>query len=129
MRCAVTHDYHTFVREEVTGRESPVYPPMTRLANIIFSGTEEQAVADLAQRGTDWLRGLLKRRGGDAVTIVGPAPCAVQRIKTRWRWHVLLKSEQASVLTKVGRYFLERFEVPGHAEMRVAVDRDPVSLL
>ena len=44
--------------------------------------------------------------------MVGPAPCPVERIKKRWRWHLLLKSQQASALTRVGRYFLERFPVP-----------------
>src|SRR4030095_8195842 len=27
VRCAVAHDYHSFVREEAKGREHPVYPP------------------------------------------------------------------------------------------------------
>ena len=41
---------------------------------------------------------------------VGPAPCAIERIKKRWRWHLLLKSEHPAALTRVARYFLERFE-------------------
>ena len=61
--------------------------------------------------------------------MVGPAPCPVERIKKRWRWHVLLKSQKASALSKVGRYFLERFPVPSTHSLRVAFDRDPVSLL
>jgi primosomal protein N' (replication factor Y) len=63
------------------------------------------------------------------VTLVGPAPCPVDRIKKRWRWHLLLKSQRASALSKVGRYFLERFPVPSSHALRVAFDRDPVSLL
>ncbi len=129
VRCAVTHDYHAFVREEVEGRRSPPYPPVTRLANVVFSGTSEDAVADLAQRGSDWLRALVARHAPDRVALVGPAPCAVERIKTRWRWHVLLKADAPRDLTRVGRYFLERFEVPHLAGLRVAFDRDPVSLL
>jgi primosomal protein N' (replication factor Y) len=63
------------------------------------------------------------------VTVVGPAPCAIERIKTRWRWHVLLKSERQREITRVGRYFLGRFPVPKRASLRVIVDRDPVQLL
>jgi hypothetical protein len=29
----------------------------------------------------------------------------------------------------VGRYFMERFEVPTTAQLRVTLDRDPVALL
>ena len=128
VRCAVAHDYHGFVREEAQGREHPVYPPFNRLANIVFSGTVEAATATLAIRGADWIRALLAERAS-AVTLIGPAPCPVQRIKTRWRWHVLLKSEQSGELTRVIRYFLERFEVPKSAQLRATVDRDPVALL
>jgi hypothetical protein len=40
---------------------------------------------------------------------------------------VLIKSEGAGELTRVGRFFMERFEVSG--ENRVTFDREPVSLL
>ncbi len=129
VRRAVTHDFLGFVDEELRGRHEPPYPPTVRLANIVFSGISETAVAEYAQSASDWLRRLTTERTQKAVTVIGPAPCAVDRIKTRWRWHVLLKSTSAGELTRVARYFLERFPVPRVARMRVAVDRDPVSLL
>jgi hypothetical protein len=42
---------------------------------------------------------------------------------------VLLKSEHPHELTRIGRYFLERFAVPARDGLRVTFDRDPVSLL
>jgi primosomal protein N' (replication factor Y) len=128
VRCAVAHDYQGFVREEATGREKPVYPPFNRIVNIVFSGTVENTTARLAMRGADWIRALLADRTS-AITMIGPAPCPVQRIKTRWRWHVLLKGEQAGEMTRVLRYFAERFPVPKTAQLRATIDRDPVSLL
>jgi primosomal protein N' (replication factor Y) len=59
--------------------------------------------------------------------VIGPAPCPIERIKTRWRWHVLLKSAQARELTRVSRYFMEKFSAPPN--LRVTLDRDPVALL
>jgi primosomal protein N' (replication factor Y) len=128
VRCAMAHDYLGFVREEAAGREQPVYPPFNRLANIVFSGTSEGPTAKLAIRGAEWIKALL-RDHASAVTLIGPAPCPVQRIKTRWRWHVLLKAEQPGELTRVLRYFLEKFPIPKTAQLRVTVDRDPVALL
>lgn len=126
VRYALNHDYRAFVREELDGRVSPPYPPNTRLANIVFSGTAEDEVSRLALAAGEWLKELSVHAGG-SVEIVGPAPSPIERIKTRWRWHVLLKSESASELTRVGQYFMERFEVP--AQLRVTLDRDPVTLL
>ena len=129
VRCALTHDYLTFVREELSGRRDPVYPPFTRMANVIVSGLDEGAVADLAIGAGKWLRALLEKQNVRGVTIVGPAPCPVERVKRRWRWHLLVKSEHAGPMTSVLRYFAEKFEVPSRGEMRIVIDRDPVQLL
>lgn len=129
VRYAVSHDYVSFVRDEMEGRVSPPYPPNVRLANIVFSGLIEDATAKLAIRGEEWLRELIAARAPDGITVVGPAPCPIERIKSRWRWHVLLKTEHPGELTRVGRYFMERFEIPKVAQLRVTFDRDPVALL
>jgi primosomal protein N' (replication factor Y) len=129
VRYALTHDYHAFVREEAAGREQPVYPPLVRLANVVFSGHQEGATQALAERGSAWIRRLVATHKSGGLTVVGPAPCPIERIKNRWRWHVLLKAEHAGELTRVARYFLERFDVPKAGQLRVAFDRDPVALL
>ncbi len=128
VRYALNHDYKAFVREELEGRVSPPYPPNTRLANIVFSGVVEDDVSRLAISGGEWLRDLIVHAKG-AVEVVGPAPSPIERIKTRWRWHVLLKSENPSELTRIGKYFMERFEVPATGQLRITLDRDPVTLL
>src|SRR5690606_26848621 len=129
VRCAVAHDYDAFVHEELQGRASPEYPPLTRLVNVIISGTVEQATADLAEQAAVWLRELVRRRAEGRVQVIGAAPCALERIKNRWRWHVLLRTDDSALLGRISRFLLERFEVPKTAGLRVAVDRDPVSLL
>jgi primosomal protein N' (replication factor Y) len=62
------------------------------------------------------------------VTFVGPAPCPVERIRSRWRWHVLVKSGRAGALTRVARQFAD-YPAPARGQLRVIADRDPVSLL
>jgi primosomal protein N' (replication factor Y) len=129
VRCAVAHDYLAFVREELPARATPAYAPYVRLANVICSGVTEEGTAQLAMSAAAWIRALLARHAVRGVTVVGPAPCPIDRIKRRWRWHLLLKSAHSGGLTRVARYFVERFDVPAREEMRVVVDRDPVALL
>jgi primosomal protein N' (replication factor Y) len=129
VRCALTHDYEAFIRAELPGRATPRYPPLVRLANVVFSGATEESTARLAARGAAWLHALLAKRRASGVTLVGPAPCPIDRIKTRWRWHVLIKAEHPAELTRVARYFVERFAIPKSAALRIIVDRDPVALL
>ena len=129
VRCAVTHDYEGFVREELPERVSPPYPPTVRLANLVFSATSENAAEQLAQEASAWLKRLVAARPELALTIIGPAPCPIERIKNRWRWHTLVKARNAGDLTRVARYFAERYDVPNREGLRVVIDRDPVSLL
>jgi len=128
VRCALTHDYVTFVRTELDGRVKPAYPPNVRIANVGFSGSTEDATARLATQCAAWLHALVAKVGSPVI-IVGPAPSPVERIKNRWRWHLLLKSEQPRDLTRVLRYLAERFAVPKGGQLRLTIDRDPVSLL
>jgi primosomal protein N' (replication factor Y) len=125
----VAHDYLGFVREELCGRASPAYPPVVRLANIVFSGTDEQTTAQFAESSAGWLARLVASHASEAITIVGPAPCPVERIKNRWRWHLVLKSASQAALSRVGHYFLRHLVVPGAGDLRVTLDRDPVALL
>ncbi len=126
--CAVQHDYLRFIGEELPAREDPPYPPTLRLANVVISGLDELAVAACAQQAADWMTSRLAALGG-AVTLVGPAPCPIERIKGRWRWHLVLKATRPGPLTQLMRAFLTRFDLPTAHEMRVTFDRDPVALL
>ena len=129
VRHALTHDYMSFVREELDQRRMPVYPPFVSVANVIMSGIDQKATSDAMIAATAWIQELLTRAVLNDVVLVGPAPAPIDRIKDRWRWHLLLKSTRASALTRVVRYIAERCPVPRRAELRLVVDRDPVALL
>lgn len=127
VRFAVTHDYRGFAEHELSERAEPGYPPHLRLANLVFSGANEVRVQETAESAERWLAGLLSARGLSALRLVGPAPCPIDRIRDRSRWHLLVKSAETGPLTRVLRYFAVRFEPA--AGVRVEIDRDPVSLL
>jgi primosomal protein N' (replication factor Y) len=129
VRHALTHDVHAFVREELAARRMPAYPPFVSIANVVCSGTDQQATADATLAAAAWVRRLFERARVRDVELVGPAPCPVDRIKDRWRWHFLLKSPRPASLTRVARYLAEKGPVPRAHGLRLVVDRDPVGLL
>jgi primosomal protein N' (replication factor Y) len=64
------------------------------------------------------------------VTVLGPAPQALARLRGRHRWHLLLKGGSAAALRKVAEAALEAAERPGRARtVRVVADVDPVEVL
>ena len=129
LTAALTHDYASFVAEELESRKNPAYPPTVRLANIVISATREDAAAEAAASAGAWFARAFAQFPPGVIEVIGPAPCAVDRIKDRWRWHLVLRAWRPSVLTKVARRFLTTFDVSSRADLRVTFDRDPVSLL
>lgn len=127
---AAEHDFTGFAERELAARGDPRYPPYCRLVNVVVSGLDEAGTQEAAARAAEWIEGLLRARRVEGVGVIGPAPCPIDRIRGRWRWHLLLRSESAKLLGDVARFFYAKFDVPrGKQDLRVAVDRDPVSLL
>ena len=122
---AARHATEAFLKEELALRQDPVYPPVVALVNLIVSGTVEPKVSGAAARLADWCNGLVARHGLP-LTVLGPAPCPLVRIKDRWRWHVLLKGPSSDIGRFV-RYAAGRIRRRG--DVTCVIDRDPASVL
>jgi primosomal protein N' (replication factor Y) len=122
---AARHDTEGFLRQERELRELPPYPPATSLVNLLLSGPDEAEVSGRAAALADWCAALIERHELP-ISVLGPAPCPLVRIKDRWRWHVLLKG-QSDALGRVVRYAARRLKREGST--RLVIDRDPSSLL
>ena len=122
---AATHDTEGFLEAELGLRRTPPYPPFVALANLVVSGPDEAAVGRRAAQVADWCAALVARYTLP-LEVLGPAPCPLARIKERWRWHVLLKGPSRTV-GRVVRYGARRLTRAG--DVRVVIDRDPVSVL
>ena len=125
IRAALEHDYGGFAKREFAERRSPPYPPSVRLANVLLSSSDSDAVAAAAAQAVAWL---IDRPEASAVELVGPAPAPIERLHGRWRWHFLLRTRSTHALTAACRALVEGFTPPG-GDVRVALDRDPVALL
>jgi len=124
IRAAAAHSVSQFAAAELPLRSppNPPYPPRTGLVRFVIATDDHARTADLAERVATWLRRAGERSDG-ALTVLGPAPCPLMRLKGKWRWHVLAKSAEPRVLGRVVRAWRAK------AHRAVTVDRDPVSLL
>ena len=128
IRAALEHDFVGFAAREIEERRQPAYPPWVRLANVVLSSPDQEAVAAATERAVAWLSPKLASSGARAVELVGPAPSPIERLHGRWRWHFLLRTGSAAALTEACRALVEGFR-PGGGDVRLALDRDPVALL
>ncbi len=128
VRHATRHDFIGFYEEEIRYRRESAYPPFTRLAVIRVTGPDLEAVTSQANRLAIEGKRLLRTRDG-VTSILGPAPALLSRLKNRFRWQIILKSQKSSVLHHV----IERmFQTPAAKPMkgiRLHVEFDPVQLV
>jgi primosomal protein N' (replication factor Y) len=128
LRAAAGHDYEGFAADEIGRRQVPAYPPAVGLVNVLVSGLQPERVARGAVEVATWLRGVIAARA-PAVELVGPAPAPLARLKRRWRWHLLLRSPDRTLLGRLTRYAARRAPLGRGGPVRLVVDRDPVALL
>ncbi len=125
IRAAAAHSVAQFAEAELPLRSppQPPYPPRTGLVRFVVATADHGRTADLAEQVAAWLRRASRERLAGMLTVLGPAPCPLMRLKGKWRWHVLTKSREPRVLGRVVRAWRAK------AHRAVTVDRDPVSLL
>jgi primosomal protein N' (replication factor Y) len=122
---AAAHDYEAFYRREKPDRIALGYPPATRLANVVASGKDAGSVEEAIGRVADHVRG----RPVEGLTLVGPAACPLERLRGRWRHHVLLKAETPQPLDRVLWDLARREGELVGSSNRLEIDRDPLGLL
>ena len=123
---AAEHDAPGFLAAEAALRQAPAYPPHTSLVHVVLSGPAQDLVMERATALTDWCERSIASTGLPII-VLGPAPCPIERIKDRWRVHLILKGP-SDALGRWVRTASPRL-ASARGEVRISVDRDPVSLL
>ncbi len=98
VQAAARHDYISLYYAEIRQRQRAGYPPFGRLARLLYSHTNAQRAEEEARRLARELAEQRRLRGLPGVEIIGPAPAAFERLKGRWRWHLILRAAQPGEL-------------------------------
>jgi primosomal protein N' (replication factor Y) (superfamily II helicase) len=117
------HSYHSFLKTELSYRRSAGYPPYRRLINIVFRGRKEDLVAEAAQKFAHLVS---KRMKGKAAQMIGPAPMPIPKLRTLYRWHVLIKAKKVG---QWGHSLREWTRSVNRRGVRATIDVDPISML
>ena len=125
---ASRHDFIGFYEEEIRYRKESAYPPFTRLAAIRISGPDLKAVE--MRSGQIALEGRrIVRRRRSRMAILGPAPALLSRLKSRFRWQVLLKGKDSGDLHRVVEALYGTKDLMQGKGLKVQVEFDPVQLV
>ncbi len=128
IKYAAKHDVNGFIERELRDRKELAYPPFSRMALVRVDSLDEketqEATALLARAARD------AARGGElgALTVLGPTPAPIAKVRNRFRFRIMLRSTSREHLRKATlAIHVAIGQLP--RAVRVAIDIDPVGLL
>ncbi|MCB0358286.1 MAG: primosomal protein N', partial [Bdellovibrionales bacterium] len=128
---SVRSRFKAFARFELDQREGLAYPPWGRLLRIVVSDPGLDQAFSLAKDVRLILErfveahGLADQLGG----VLGPAPAPIERLRGRYRWHLLVKSPSKRVISQLAHHVHAFRRTLKEADTRIAVDVDPIDML
>ncbi len=121
---ALTHDYKSFYEYEITLRRSLKYPPFSRFILLTISHSKEKIARDNAQWIYERFQSAIKDK---SVQISIPHPAPIEKIKTLFRFQILIVSQKI----KQHVFLLQQLIRSGETSLQrsITLDVDPYSLL
>ncbi len=115
---AAAQDYRSFYTQEIRYRQELGWPPFGYIARVLV---QDASASRCRERCEELSRRL---RAGAGVEVIGPSAAPLERLKGRFRWHLLLRSpDRESILTLLESAGARAWK------QEVQVDIDPVNLM
>ncbi len=124
IRYAVNHDYDSFADWELNNRRQAGYPPATRMIRLVVRHRDQSRAQQAGQKLSALVRRMLH---GEEVTIFGPQPAIIRKMRNQFRFDVQIISHRPGLVQEL---LAERMEAIMHeVPTDVLADADPVNLL
>ncbi len=120
IQAAAGHDYAAFYGREMEYRRELGYPPLQRMARLIYWDKNAQKAESMAEQMGLRVQGRIADLGlrPESVTVVGPAPAYFARYRGYYRWQIVLSGADPAAIVR-------GLPIP----FGWRVDIDPVSVL
>jgi len=117
IQAAVKHDYRHFYKQEIAYRLKLNNPPFLQLVRLTFSHKNDALCHKEAEKMKRLLTSEREAKGTYDISLIGPAPAFIHRLRGRFRWQLILRGAESSA-------FLSQIAIP----QGWTVDVDPVGL-
>ncbi|MEL7500629.1 MAG: primosomal protein N' [Planctomycetota bacterium] len=97
---ATKHDYIGFAKEELPRRQEFHYPPFGQLARIVVRAEIESQAEQMADHIAEKITAANDELNAD-VRLLGPAAAPMEKLRGKYRFHMLLFSGEAGMLQGV----------------------------
>lgn len=112
-----------FYKHELSERKMLMFPPYSRLVRLVFRSMSQKKAESCAEGAA----AILSESIGNKGESIGPAECPVFMQSNNYRYQILLRSNNISVLQKAAENLL--YNYTHTSQVYIECDVDPVSLL
>lgn len=119
---AAQHNFVKYYADEIRMRKILWYPPFCKLILIGFSGVLRSAVDECSKEFKKYL-------GTGDFTVLGPIPCAVSKVKNKYRYQILIKCRPDVHLSdRLVRAREHCIKNPSFESVAVIIDKNPIHI-
>lgn len=118
IKYAVKRDYLSFAKLELEARKDLGYPPYKKLLRVLAQSENPKDALSLL---TEMAHAINTK-----VTVLGPSPCPIEKIKKNFRFHILCKADKSTDLVNIINHLKQaKWKKP----TKVSFDLDPMDML
>ncbi|HEV2135081.1 MAG TPA: primosomal protein N' [Terracidiphilus sp.] len=122
---ATAHNYESFAERELKYRRWMHYPPFGALANVLVQSPKLEEAAGWSSSLGKWFQSTKP----EGVRVLGPCTAPIARIKSVYRFHLILKAGSRRALNAALRGMLAHAETAGLPRRNLIVDVDALRLM
>lgn len=123
IRAVSERDPDLFYKQELAFRQALGYPPFSQLISLRVTGSSPERTQRAAE---EWKERL---QHATPVTVWGPLPSPVAKLREKYRWQILVKSADGEAARRLVHQTLADLEMRGGRNgIKFEVDVDPISL-
>jgi primosomal protein N' (replication factor Y) len=123
VRMAALQDYQAFYEKELTFRRFMHYPPFSAMANILVRSDKQEAALRMSAELGHHLS------PPEKIKIMGPAEAPTLRLKTEFRYQILIKAASRKALNELLRDAQRFAQANKWPATSLVIDVDPLTLM
>lgn len=130
---ACTSKINQFYQSEISTRKLLEFPPFSRLIRLVFRSPNLNTSIETAKSAKLILQEKLveyKKKYSDFsedIMIMGESECPIQKVSNNYRYQIILKGRNISVMQKIVSHLIYAYKKPDN--VYIEVDIDPVNML
>jgi primosomal protein N' (replication factor Y) len=124
IRFAAAQDYEGFYQKEIEFRKWLRYPPFSAFANVIVRADKQEEALRMATQ-----LGYLLDPQPEGIRVMGPAEAPVLKVKSEFRYQILLKAARRTTLRDTLKKLRSFAEKEKWKATSLVIDVDPISLM